>query len=161
LTARAAGRAALVALAAGAGAAALGPPRFTWGNAGLTVCHPPLQGTAAFLGGALLVAAAWPWRPRRPAIAAFAAAAVLLVLGARRLAWRLEAVEAGLSERSLAGWTRIAWADVEAVVPGAGSVLVRARGGATIAVSTRRFGPEETRRLERTIARRVREASSR
>jgi hypothetical protein len=161
LTARTAVRAGLAVLAVGAAAAALGPPRFTWGNAGLLVDHPPLQGAAGLISGVLLVAAARPFRPRAAATFALAVAAVLFVHGALRLAWRLEAVAAGLNERSLAGWTRIAWADVEAVVPGASSVLVRARGGATITVSTRRFGPEETRRLERTIARRVREASSR
>jgi len=161
LTARTAVRAGLVVLAVAAAAAALGPPRFTWGNAGLLVDHPPLQGAAGILGGVLLVASARPWRPRAAAIAALVAAAGLLGLGAQRLVWRVEAVEAGLNERSLAGWTRIPWPDVEAAEPGASSVLVRARGGATIRVSTRRFGPEESRRLERTIARRVRETSSR
>ena len=97
----------------------------------------------------------------RPRSSALAAAAALAVLGAQRLAWRVEAVEAGLHERTLTGWTRVAWRDVELVEPRPDAIRLRARDGTSIAVATRGFAPEDRTRLERTIARRVKEAASR
>ena len=58
LRARTAVRAALLALAAATAVLALGAPRFTWENAGLTVQHPPHQGARALLGAAALAAVA-------------------------------------------------------------------------------------------------------
>lgn len=160
MTARTAVRVALLALAAvAATAAALDTPRFTWENAGLRVEHPPHQGVAALLGAVALAGAAVSGRPRPAAVVGLAAAAALGVLGAHRLAWRIEAVEAGLHERTLTGWTRIAWRDVEVVESRPDYLRLRARGGTEIAVSTRGFGAEDRTRLERTIARRVKEAA--
>jgi hypothetical protein len=159
LTARTAVRVALLALAAAGATAALGSPRFTWENAGLRLDHPPHRGTAALLGGAALAGAALSGRSRRAAAAGLAAAAALAVLGVHRLAWKVEAVEAGLGERTLAGWTRIAWPDVERVEPRPDALRVRARDGSEIVVGARGFSPEERTRLERTIARRVRETA--
>ena len=160
MTSRTAVRLVLLSLAAVATAFALGAPRFTWENAGLRVEHPRQQGAAALVGAVALAGAALSGRARaRPVAAAgLAAAAALGVLGAHRLAWRVDAVEAGLHERTLAGWTRIAWRDVEAVEPRPGALRLRARGGTTITVSTRGFPAEDRARLERTIARRVMEA---
>ena len=160
MKARTAVRAALLALAAVGAALALGGPRLTWENAGLTVQHPPHQGAAALLGAAALAAVALSGTPRRPAaLLALAAAAALAALGAQRLSWRVEAVEAGLHQRTITGWTRIAWRDVELVEPRPDAIRLRARSGTSITVPTRDFAPEDRTRLERTIARRVREAA--
>lgn len=162
LTARPALRLALVALAAAATVVALAAPRFTWENAGLTVQHPPHQGIAALLGAAALAAAALSGARRPAAVFALAAAVALVALvalGAQRLVWRLEAVEAGLHERTLTGWTRVAWREVELVEPRPRAIRLRARDGTSISVATRAFAAEDRTRLERTIARRVREAA--
>ena len=159
MTSRTAVRRALLALAAGAFAVALGAPQFTWENAGLRVEHPPHQGAAALLGAAAVAGAALSGRSRPVAVAGLAAAAALGALGAQRLTWRVEAVEVGLHERTLAGWTRIAWRDVEVVEPRPEVLRLRARSGTAIAVSTRGFAAEDRTRLERTIARRVKEAA--
>ncbi len=159
MSSRTAVRLALLALAVGAVALALGGPRFTWENAGLRVEHPPHQGAAALVGAAALAGAALSGRHRPAAAFGLAAAAALGVLGAERLAWRVEAVEAGLHERTLTGWTRIGWQDVERVEARPDAIRLRARGGAAISVSTRSFAAEDRTRLERTIARRVKEVA--
>ena len=159
MTARTAVRTLLVALAVTATVTALGAPRLTWENAGLRVEHPPLQGAAALLGAAALVGAALSGRSRAATAVGLAAAAALGALGAQRLAFRVEAVEAGLHERTLAGWTRIAWPDVEVVQPGPDALRLRARGGTVVVVSMRGLAAEDRTRLARTVARRVREAA--
>jgi hypothetical protein len=159
LRARTAVRVALLALAAAGAVAALGSPRFTWENAGLRVEQPPLRGVAALLGAAALAGAGLSGRSRAVAAAGLTAAAALGLLGAHRLAWRIEAVEAGLHERTIAGWTRIAWRDAERVESRPEALRLRARDGREIVVGTRGFSAEDRTRLERTIARRVREAA--
>jgi hypothetical protein len=159
LTSRTAVRIALVTLAAATAVTAVGGPRLTWENTGLRVEHPPHQGAAALLGAAALAGAALSGRSRAIVALGLAAAAILGALGAHRLAWRVDAIEAGLHERTLAGWKRIAWRDVEVVEPRPDTFRLRARGGATIAVSMRGFAAEDRIRFERTVARRVREAA--
>jgi hypothetical protein len=159
LSPRTAVRTALLVLAAAAVPVALGPPRFTWENDGLRLQHPATQGVAALLGAGALLAAALPLRPRALAALGLAAACGLALLGAQRFVWRVEAVEAGLHERTLSGWTRIAWRDVERLDSRPGAVVLRSRGGPTVTLATRGFGGEDRTRLERTIARRLKEAS--
>jgi hypothetical protein len=140
-------------------ALALGAPRFTWANDGVTVDHPRTQAAAA-LGAALaLCVSAYGARPRPLVVAAGLGALALLGLGAHRLAWRIDVVEAGFHERSLGGAIHLPWSDIEAVEPRGGSVTLRARGGAKAVIGTSRFAPDERVRLERTIARRVKEAA--
>ena len=159
MSARTAVRVTLLALAAVGAAAAFGSPRFTWENAGLRVEHPFHRGAAALVGASALAGAALSGRSRPAAAAGLAAAAALGLLGAHRLAWRIEAVEAGLHERTVAGWTRIAWRDVERVETRPETLRLRARDGHEIVVRARGFSAEDRTRLERTIARRVREAA--
>lgn len=138
---------------------ALGAPRFTWANDGVVVEHPRTQPVAA-LGAALaLGAAAFGTRPRSLVVAAGLGAAALVGLGARQLAWRIDAVETGFHERSLGTAVHLGWSDIEAVEPREGHVTLRGRGGRKVVVGTSRFAPDERIRFERTIARRVSEAA--
>jgi hypothetical protein len=147
-----------------AGAAAVfaaGPPRFMWTNTGLIVDHHPAQGAAAVAASALLALAAAGSRPRAVAVIGGAVAVMLTLAGAERLVWRLEAADKGLRERSLLGWSEIPWGDVDSVEPSPRALVLRERGGRAISISTSAYPPEQLTRLERTVARRVREASSR
>ena len=138
---------------------AAGPPSFTWANDGVRVGHSWTQAAAA-LGAALAVAAAAVGERRRWLQAAAGLAGVALVgLAAERLAFSFEAVDAGVRERSLAGASSMRWADVEAVEPRPGSLTLRGRGGARLVLATDRFPADDLIRLERTIARRVKEAA--
>lgn len=159
MTWRAALRAALLATAAAATAVALGAPRFTWENAGLRVDHPPQQGAAAALAAAAVVGASWSAGPRAARVAGLVLAAAVAALGAHRLAWRVEAVEAGLRERTLAGWRGIPWSDVDAVEASERAIRLRGRKGDRLEVATGGFTAEDRTRFERTIARRIKEAT--
>jgi len=159
LRGRTAVRVALLALAAAASAVALGPPRLTWENRGLRVQHPAHQAACALVGAAALAAATVPFRPRPLAAAGCLAAGALAMLAAQRLAWKVEVVDSGVHERALTGWTRIAWHEVEAVDSREDSLLLRGRKGPAITLHTRRFGGEDRSRLERAVARRIKEAS--
>jgi hypothetical protein len=160
LRARTAVRVALLAIAAAATTVALAAPRLTWENAGLAVRHPLHHGGAALVGAAALAAAALSGTRRPIAVLVLAAAGALAALGAQRLAWRVEAVEAGLHERTLTGWTRVDWREVELVEPRSDVIRVGARNGTSIALGTGGFAPEDRARLERTIARRIKEAAN-
>ena len=159
MSARTAVRVALLVLAAAATAASFGSPRFTWLNEGLRVDHPPHRGVSALVAAAALAAAGLSGRSRPTAAAGLVAAAAVAALGAHRLAWRVEALQDGLHERSITGSRRIAWSDVERVEPRPDALRLRARDGTEIVVSARGFAAEDRTRLERTIARRVREAA--
>lgn len=138
---------------------ALGAPRFTWANDGVRVDHPWTQAAAA-LGAALaLVAAVRKRRPVAWPLAAGIAAAGLTALAAQRAVYRLDAVATGIRGRSLGGSVELPWPSIEAVEPRAGTLTLRARDGRALVIRTGRFAPDERVRLERTIARRVTEAS--
>ena len=149
----------LLLLAATLTAVAFGAPRFTWANDGVRVEHPRTQAAAA-LGAALALAgAALGARPRALGVAAGLGSVALVALSAQRFAWRIDAVAAGLHERSLGRAVELRWTEVEAVEPRADVVTLRGRDGTTVVIATGRFGADERTRLERTIARRVREAA--
>lgn len=156
---RGAARLLLLLLAVVLTALALGPQRFTWANDGVVVDHPRTQPAAALAAALALGATALGMRPRFIVVAAWLGSAALVGLGARQLAFRLDAVEAGLHQRSLGGVVELRWSDIEAVEPRNGSVTLRARGGQKLVIGTTRFAPDERTRLERTIARRVKEAA--
>ncbi len=148
------------AILAGTGLA-FGPARVTWLNAGLRIDYPWPRGAAALLAtaGSALLAALLHNRLLR--LGASALAVVGLLIGLRLLAYRLEAGETGLTVRGLLGSTTIAWSDVARVETGAGALVVTDRGEAQVRVGTSDLTPEQSAGLERTIARRVREGSTR
>ena len=64
----------------------------------------------------------------------------------------------GLSLRDLRGSRRLAWRDVTRVEPEAHSLSLQGRGGERVDIDTSGFAAEQRASLERTVARRVREA---
>jgi hypothetical protein len=140
---------------------AFGSPSFTWGNEGVRVQHPWAQAVAAFGAALALAGAAFGFERAASRVALGLAAAALVGLSAHHLAWRFEAIEAGVNERSLRGAVSLRWNEIVAVEPSAGAVTLRARSGKRLVIGTSRFEPDERVRLERTIARRVREAAIR
>jgi hypothetical protein len=159
LSSRRAARLLLLLLAAVLAALALGAPRFTWANEGVVIDHPRSQPAAALAAALSLGAAAWRARPRFWMAAAGLGALALALLAAQQAAFRLDAVEAGVRKRSLSGIAGLSWSDIEAVEPRDGSITLRARAGQTLVIATTRFAPDERVRLERTIARRVKDAT--
>jgi len=151
--------------AAGLAAAALGlglslgPPRFTWANAGLQIAHPPAQGLAALAGALALGLSVAGRSPRALRIAGLAVAAVLATFGGQRLAWRLDALEAGVVERRLTGTTRLPWGKIDRVDSRPAEIEVAGRDGTRLRIATGGFPLEDRARLERTISRRVRETT--
>ena len=140
---------------------AFGSPSFTWGNEGVRVQYPWAQAVAAFGAALALAGAAFGFERPAPRVALGLAAAALVALSAHHLAWRFEAIEAGVNERSLRGAVSLSWNEIVAVEPSAGAVTLRSRSGKRLVIGTSRFEPDERVRLERTIARRVREAAIR
>jgi hypothetical protein len=159
LSSRRAVRLLLLALSLVLGLVALGPPSFTWGNDGVHVQHAWAQPAAALAAALSLAGVSLGLRRRALQLAAGLAAVGLAALAAHELAWRLDAVETGLRVRSLVGGTSLRWSEIEAVEPHSGLVLVRGKHGVRLVIGTARFEPDERIRLERTIARRVREAA--
>lgn len=139
---------------------AFGSPSFTWGNEGVRVQHPWAQAVAAFGAALALAGAAFGFARLAPRIALGLAAALLVALSAHHLAWRLEALDAGVNERSLRGAVSLRWSEIVSVEPTVGAVTLRSRSGKRLVIGTRGFEPDERVRLERTIARRVREAAN-
>jgi hypothetical protein len=137
---------------------AFGSPSFTWGNEGVRIQHAWAQAVAAFGAALALFGAAFGCVRLAARVALGLAAAALVGLSAHHLAWRLEAIEAGVNQRSLRGAVSLRWNEIVAVEPRAGSVTLRSRGGKQLVIATSRFQADERVRLERTIARRVREA---
>jgi len=140
---------------------AFGSPSFTWGNEGVRVQYPWAQAVAAFGAALALAGAAFGFERPAPRVALGLAAAAFVALSAHHLAWRFEAIEAGVNERSLRGAVSLRWNEIVAVEPTAGAVTLRSRSGKRLVIGTSRFEPDERIRLERTIARRVREAAIR
>jgi len=159
LSSRRAVRLLLLVLAAVLTLVAFGPPSFTWANDGVRVQHPWAQALAALAAALALAGAAFGVERRALRVALGVAAAALVGLSAQRLAWRLDAIATGVNERSLRGAVSLRWSEIVAVEPSAAAVTLRSRDGKSLVIATRRFEPDERIRLERTIARRVREAA--
>ena len=137
---------------------ALGPPRAVWLNTGLRIDYPWSRGAAAF--AAVLGAAGLAVLATHPVLRFLATvgAGVLALAGATLLFYRLEALDEALVERRLLGTTRLAWPEIASVSPQADAVIVTGRS-LEIRIDTGPLPPDLRASLERTIARRVREAS--
>jgi len=140
---------------------ALRPPRLTLLNAALRVDYGWAAGAAAVLSALLLmaVAVAAPRRWVRAVVAGAAALAALL--GASRLRYRLETRPDALYARDLMGATAVAWADVTHVDRGPDILVVWGRGDDQVRVDTSRFQGDQRAALERALARRIIESTTR
>ena len=149
----------LVLVAAGA-FYARGGPRLTIVNTGLRVEYLWPQGAALLAAALGFGLVAWTL-PRRWMRATFVAAATLTAaLAGGRFAYRLDAEEAGLSDRGLLGSTRLPWKDVRRVDAGPALILVWGPGEAQVRVNTAGFTSDQRATLDRSISRRVREAQT-
>ncbi len=159
MTLRRAALAAALATLVGGLLVAWGPLRAVWLNAGLRIDYPWPRGASALVaaGGAGGLAALA--RPGALRLLAAAVSIVLGLLGAGLLLYRLEALDEGLVERRLLGTVRLAWSDVTGVQTEPEALLVA--GAATrVRIDTTQLSPDQRASLERTIARRLREASA-
>jgi len=148
------GLALLVAGALGAG----GAPRMTLLNTGLRIEHAWPHALAALGVAAGLAALAWAARVRAVRWVAGLAAVAAVAFALSRLVHRLDAGDAGVVERGILGSTRLGWRDVRRVDAGPDLILLWGPGDVQVRVETSGFSPEQRATLERTIARRVREA---
>jgi hypothetical protein len=138
---------------------ALGPPHAVWLNAGLRIDYPWHRSVAALAaaGGALTLAALLRVNFMRMLAALLGAAA--LILAAALLFYRVEALDAGLRGRGLLGTTDLPWTAVASVEQEPNALAVRDASGRLIRIDTGVLTPDQRASLERTISRRVREAT--
>jgi hypothetical protein len=137
---------------------AFGAPRLVWLNAGPRLEYPAalaIAAAAAAAGASLLAAVATP-RAGRLAFALLAAG--LLALAAERLLYRLEVVDDGVQVRGLFGSRRLPWASVAHVDLRPDALALVDADHAAIEIGTSGLSADERASLERTVARRVREA---
>jgi hypothetical protein len=137
----------------------LGAPHLTLLNSGLRIDYPwpSAAGALTAIAGAAILAAAFERGRLRMACAALG---LLLTLRASQvLLYRLETNEGGIAARSLGGVVAIPWHEVTRVQSGADDVLILGAGDAQVRVRTRGFAAGQRASLDRTIARKVREAA--
>ncbi len=141
--------------------AATRPASFTWVNTGLSIDYPPPA-----WGGALLAAGAAGLaslgQRRGPRLAAAAATTLALLFALHLVRYRVVVEEGGVSQRGLLGTTRLPWRQVTRVERGSQAIVVWG-GGADeqVRVDAAPLSPENRARLERTLARHLREAKAR
>ena len=137
----------------------MGPPALELLNTSLRVQYPWTRGAGALVvvAGLLIVAATLTTLAFR--LLWVVAAIGTLLISLHLFRYRLEATDAGLVWRDVMGSTAIGWKDVREVRQGGDGILINGPGGASIAVDTTDFEPEQRASLERTISRRVRESA--
>jgi hypothetical protein len=135
----------------------LGPPRVLWLNTGLTLAYEGKKGASALIAAVAITAMAFVERKRAARVGALLAAAGLAVFGAHLLVYRVDAVDDALSKRTILGTTRIPWKAVTRVDATAGH-FTAVSDGAAIRIGTATLTADERAALERTAARRLREA---
>jgi hypothetical protein len=134
--------------------------RFTWSNSGLTIDYPETAAWAALAAtaGAALVAAAVGRRAR--AVCAVVAVAAFCY-GLELARFRIGIEDAGASQRGLFGATSLPWPQVSRVETGSRLIVVWGLGDDHVRIDAGGFPPQDRARLERTLARRVRERQAR
>jgi len=136
---------------------ALGPPRLVWLNAGLEIAHEWTHGAAAVLAAAAAAGMSAALRNRAAQVVAVVSAAALGVFAAQRITYRVDAVQDAISLRTILGTTRIAWSDVTRMDAAPTHLTAVSTTGA-IRIGTAGLSADEKAALERTVARRMREA---
>jgi hypothetical protein len=151
-------------LAAGAAALAafllsLGPPRLVWLNEGPRLDYPSGHAAAAALAAVALVVLGL-LRKSGLARALFAVAALYALASAIDLAlYSVLAAEPALTVRTLAGTRAIPWKDVLGIDLLPDQLVIRSATGPLV-ISTQGINPVDRPRFERTLSRRVREATT-
>jgi hypothetical protein len=135
----------------------LGPPRVLWLNAGLEIAHEWTHGAAAILAAVAAAGMAAVLKNRAGQVVAVLGALALGVLAAQRLAYRVDAVQDALSLRTVLGTTRIPWSAVTRM-DAAPTHLTAVSTNSAIRIGTAGLSADERAALERTVARRIREA---
>ncbi len=137
----------------------LGPPRMLWLNTGLRIAYAWTRGAGALAAAAGAAGLAAALRPRAGRVVAGVVAVLLAAFAAERFAYRADVVEDAIAVRTLAGASRLPWTDVTHVESILGAMTV-ITAGKTLSVPTSSLSAEQRAALERTVARRVREAGT-
>ena len=136
-----------------------GEPRFAWHNTTLVVDYARtrwLSALAAALGACLAAWTAPRWWIRLALLGVAAAAAGI---GLHRGLYRLEADSVSLVQRGIFGTDRVAWKDVSRVESGPAVAVVWGAPDRQVRIRTGDLLAEDRAILDRTVARRVREAN--
>jgi hypothetical protein len=147
-----------VMIAAG-GWLSLGATQLTVHNNAMRVDYPSgYAAGAVFAAAGFFVMAALLRRPRlRYAVAG--AGMLALALAAQRLTYRLEASNDALITREFGVTRRVAWRDIAEITVGTDGTFVVMADARRIAMDTG-LPPDEAAMINRTVARRVREAGT-
>ncbi len=145
---------------AGAAYAFSQAPRFVWLNTGLHIAHrwPVWAAALAAACGAGVAASALRGKPRK---AAWALAVFSLANALHLGLYDVGAEDAGLSVQGLFGATTLPWKDVSRVDSGTRWIFVWGKDDSRVRIDAAAFAPEDRARLDRTIARRVKENGGR
>ena len=154
-------------LAAGAAAVAVtlaligagGAPRLTLRNDAISIDYPASLGLALIAAAALVGAGA----SRAHGARRFTLAALTLAcagLGIGRLTYSVAADGKALQQKSLFGQKVLAWTIISRVDLEPKRIVAWGAGGTTIRIPTARFTAEQRASLERTISRRVYDATA-
>ena len=146
-----------VAIILAGGAFALGAPRITLTNAAVRIDYPWPYGVGALAVAVGFGVLALAVRRHAARLALGLVAAVAVLVSLQRLAYHLDADEAGLASHGLMDTTTVRWAQVSRVESGPDVVVVWGGGDTQIRVDTSGFKAEQRAVLDRAIARRVRE----
>lgn len=145
--------------ALGALALSMGPPRLIWLNEGPRLDYP--WGRAAAGAIAVLAVGVLAFQRRSPAARVLLGVVALGVLAwaADRALYSVLAGEPALSVRTLVGSRAISWKDVQGVDLHPDQLVIRSAEGPLV-ISTQGINPVDRPRFERTLSRRVREATA-
>ncbi len=135
------------------------PPRVLWQNAGPSIQYPLVAWVGALAAALALAGLSLSLPKGRSRAVALVPAGALALWSGHLLAYRLNATERGLTQRSLAGSSAVAWREVTGVELEASHIRVHGPNG-TLEIPSQRIAPEDRARLERTISREVREAAA-
>jgi hypothetical protein len=137
----------------------LGTTRLTVQNNAMRVDYPSGYGVGAALAAAGFFALAALLRRPRLRYAVAGIGVLTLALAAQRLTYRLEASNDGLITREFGLTRRVAWREIAEVTVGTDGTFVVMADARRIAMDTG-LPPDEAAMINRTVARRVKEAGT-
>jgi hypothetical protein len=132
--------------------------RLSVSNTSLVLRYPTSAGLGLLSTGAGLLVGGAAFRRTLARVPLVGLGAIVLLVGADRMLFRLEAGPQSLTEDGLLGRTTIPWSEVRRVEPGSSVVVLWGRGDTQIRVVTDWLSPDDRAVIDRTIARHVREA---